>query len=62
MGSSLSSGVSEQLGYQVLPVAFTQLRQGGPANGFEVDAILFKPGRLWRASGTNYLSVTFKQQ
>jgi hypothetical protein len=54
--------VSEQLGYQVLPQEFTTLRPGGPANGFEVDAIVFKPGRVWNATGTNYMHVTFKQQ
>jgi len=54
--------VSEQLAYQVLPQEFTTLRQGGPRGGFEVDAILFKPGRVWNATGTNYLRVTFKQQ
>jgi hypothetical protein len=54
--------VSEQLAYQVLPQAFTQMRQGSAANDFKVDAIIFKPGRVWNATGTNFMQVTFTQQ
>ncbi len=53
------SSLSEQLSFQVLPQEFTMLRTGGPRNHFEVDAILFKPGRVFRTTGTNYCRVTF---
>ena len=53
------SSLSEQLSFQVLPQEFTTLRQGGPSK--EVDAIVFKPGRVWRGSGTNFIRVTFRQ-
>jgi hypothetical protein len=56
------ASVSEQLGFQVLPQEFTTFRQGGPANGFEVDALVFKPGRVWRATGKNYIRVSFRQR
>jgi hypothetical protein len=58
---SRGSSFQEQLTPRVLPVEFTALRQGGFINGFEADAILFKPGRVFRATGTNYIRVTFKQ-
>jgi type IV secretory pathway TraG/TraD family ATPase VirD4 len=53
---------SEQLAYQVLPQEFTMLRTGGPRHNLLVDGIIFKPGRVWNASGTNFMRVTFKQQ
>jgi hypothetical protein len=56
------TSMSEQLAYQVLPQEFTTYRQGGPANNFEVDALVFKPGRTFRATGTNYTRVTFRQR
>jgi hypothetical protein len=54
--------LSEQLAYRVLPVEFTQLRTGGPRNNLLVEGIIFKPGRVWNATGTNFMRVTFKQQ
>jgi len=56
------TSVSEQLAYQVLPQEFTMLRTGGPHNNLLVDGILHKPGRVWNATGTNYIRVTFKQR
>ena len=56
------SSVQEQLAARVLPVEFTQLRQGGPQNNFECDAILSSPGHVWHGSGTNFMRVTFKQK
>jgi len=53
--------LSEQLSAQVLPQELTTFRQGGPQNAFAVDALLFKPGRVWRATGTNYIRITFRQ-
>jgi hypothetical protein len=54
--------LSEQIAYRVLPVEFSQLRTGGPRNHMLVDGIIFKPGRIFNATGTNFMRVTFKQQ
>jgi hypothetical protein len=56
------TSVSEQLAYQVLPQEFSVLRTGGPHNNLLVDGIIHKPGRFWRATGANYMRVTFKQR
>ena len=61
-GSNQSSyGFSQQLHYEVQPAEFLTLRNGGPDNDLEVDAILFKPGRIWEASGRPHRHVTFSQ-
>jgi hypothetical protein len=54
--------LSEQLSFQILPQEFTTLRTGSPRNNMLVDGIIFKPGRIWNATGTNFMRVTFKQQ
>lgn len=56
------ASVSEQLAADIEPQVFTRLRTGGAANNFESDAIVFKPGRIWKATGKNYMHVTFKQK
>lgn len=60
--SSHSAGVSESLDYEILPREFSRLRTGGPEHGFLVDAILFRSGRAFRASGKNFLRVQFQQE
>ena len=60
--SSHSAGVSESLDYEILPREFSRLRNGGPEHDFIVDAILFRSGRAFRASGKNYLRVQFQQE
>ncbi len=62
-GESENNGFSfaEQLAAQVLPVQFTVLAKGGPANRNRVEGIVFQSGRVWNASGTNFLHVTFEQ-
>lgn len=57
-----SAGFSESYEYEVQPSAFTQLRTGGPANGWNVDAIVFQNGRVFRESGKTWLPVTFRQR
>lgn len=56
------SSVQEQLAHQVQPQVFTALRTGGPRNGLEVDGVVFKPGRVWNATGRNFMRVTFQQK
>ena len=62
LSENSGSSVQEQLAHQVQPQEFTALRTGGPRNGLEVDGIVFKPGRVWNATGTNYMRVTFQQK
>lgn len=57
-----SAGFSETWEYEVQPSAFTHLRTGGPANGWEVGGIVFQNGRRFRATGKTWLPVSFKQQ
>lgn len=61
-GESGGSSISEQLAFQVLPQEFTTLATGGTANGLVVEGVVFKSGRVWRATGTNYLPVVFHQK
>ena len=61
-GGSTSAGGSDTVRYKVLPAAFTTLRKGGPANGLQVDSILFQGGRIWHATGDTWLKTTFRQR
>lgn len=54
-----SAGGSEQMGYDIPPQAFTQLRCGGPHNSCQVDAVIFKSGSNWPRP---YARVSFDQQ
>jgi hypothetical protein len=56
-----SSGISEIVEYEVQPREFSRLRTGGAANRGEVDAIVFKNGAGFKATGRNWMKVTFKQ-
>jgi hypothetical protein len=60
---SLSSSVSlsEQHRYILEPSAFTTLKRGGPAYGFEVEAILYKGGHIF-SNGKPYKRLLFKQK
>ncbi|KAA0214958.1 MAG: hypothetical protein EDM82_08425 [Cyanobacteria bacterium CYA] len=60
-GGGTSMGFSEQYQYTVEPSAFCRLRSGGPAHGWEADAIVVKSGELFRSTGTTWLRVTFRQ-
>ncbi len=60
--ASPSMSFSEGLYPQVLASELTRLRTGGPLNDGLVDAIVFKPGRRFRASGAPFVRVTFQQE
>ena len=60
-GDGSSSNISQALHYEVQPSEFLTLRNGGPDNAKEVDALLFKAGRVWQASGRPHRFVTFSQ-
>lgn len=57
-----SSGMSEQMEFEVQPRRFTNLRSGGPQNSFQVDAILYQGGRVFEETGKTWLPVTFDQR
>jgi hypothetical protein len=57
-----SSGISEQMDFEVQPAEFTRMRTGGEANAFLVDAIVFQNGRVFGHSGSSWLPVTFRQR
>lgn len=51
----------ESFEYDVPPQIFTRLIKGGPANGFNVQGIVFQNGRVWQKNET-YLISTFNQK
>lgn len=57
-----SAGMSEQLSPEIEPSQFTRLRTGGPANGGIVDAIVFRNGAIFRATGRTWLPLCFQQK
>lgn len=57
-----SSGISEQWDFEVPQSTFTQLRTGGPANNWEVDAIIFFNGLCFNATGRPWTKAIFKQK
>jgi hypothetical protein len=62
VSESVNEGWRESYEYAVPPRTFTLLRGGGPECSYEVQAVVFKAGRLWHASGQPYIGVTFDQR
>jgi hypothetical protein len=58
---STNEGWSEQMEFQVQPEIFTRLKSGGPQNGNEVQAVIFKSGATFPPTGKPFTGVTFKQ-
>lgn len=58
---SANQGTQDSLEYQVEPADFTALRKGGHRYQGIVEGILFQDGRMFRASDTNFLRLTFSQ-
>lgn len=56
-----SAGGSQMMEYEILPTEFTTLRKGGPDNDLTVDGIVFQGGRVFEATGKNYIEVSFGQ-
>lgn len=59
---TINSNWTEALHYKVQPSEFTTLRKGGPANGNQVDAIVFQGGRIWNDTDDTYLPGIFLQR
>jgi type IV secretory pathway TraG/TraD family ATPase VirD4 len=60
--TGMSHGWGEQEAHQVMPVTFTQLASGGPRNRYQVQTIVFKPGKRFPPRGLPYMGVTFRQR
>jgi hypothetical protein len=62
-GRTSSSGVTLNLQHRFLlePSVFTTLKRGGPAYGFQVEAVLYKGGHLF-ADGMPFKRMLFKQR
>jgi hypothetical protein len=60
---NVSEGYSESIEYALEPGDFARgiLKTGGPENGNVVTAVWFQAGRVFKASGTNWLLARFKQ-
>lgn len=56
-----STGLTEQMDYEVPPSTFTTLRTGGWQHGGLIDAIVYQSGRRFTTTGRPWLPVTFKQ-
>lgn len=59
--TSMNSGISQQMEYELPPRHFTTLRCGGPESDWNVDSIVFQGGRQF-SNGKTWLPVTFRQQ
>jgi hypothetical protein len=60
--ANVSAGFTESWEYAIQPWEWSHgLRNGGPANGFQIDAVAFQGGRIWQANGRTHLPVTFTQ-
>ena len=55
---TITVGTSEAREPRVEAADFTMLKKGG--RGI-VEALVFQPGRVWKASGKNYMRVRFRQ-
>lgn len=61
-GTSYSNGYSETMDYEIEPATFARsLLTGGRVNKGCVTGLWFQAGKQFRASGSNYLHVSFAQ-
>ena len=61
-GATSGRSTTQEMNYQVPPITFTRLARGGPQSNRIVEGILYKGGTVFKATGTSYLPVQFKQQ
>ena len=57
----LSKTKNQQFQYRITPDHFTKLKTGRKANGYKVEAVVFKPGKTWGSTEDNFLIASFKQ-
>ncbi|MEL6822323.1 MAG: type IV secretory system conjugative DNA transfer family protein [Calditrichota bacterium] len=61
-GMRSNTGASEQIDYKIQPSDFAGLATGGPANQYQVQAIVFNPSVTFKASSESWLKVIFMQR
>jgi len=59
---STNSGSTESLEYAVDPAVFQTLRRGGESSGYIVEAVCHGGGKVFKASGKNYVLTAFDQK
>lgn len=57
-----NAGVTELIDFDLQPAELSRLRTGGPENRYTVDAILSRTGAPFRATGRNWMRVSFSQK
>jgi hypothetical protein len=57
-----TGSVSEQMEFKLLPSEFTTLKKGGTASNGIVEGVIFQNGRVFKATGDNYLVTSFTQK
>jgi hypothetical protein len=62
VGQSWGGGFSEYIDYDLQPQVFTRLRTGSKQNKHLVDAIVFRPGSIFRHSGKTWLHTVLSQR
>ncbi|MBX3357348.1 MAG: hypothetical protein KF745_02860 [Phycisphaeraceae bacterium] len=55
-----STGMSEQMSFELEPSVFTTLRTGAPQCGGLIDAVVHQSGRRFAATGKTWLPVVFQ--
>ena len=58
---NMGAGTTDQRRFLIDPIEFVKLRKGGPDNDCMVDAVAFRSGRPFAATGTNHARVSFPQ-
>ena len=61
-GYSANSGWQEQVDHLVRPEVFTYLKGGGRDDNYEVQGIVYKPGKRFYRTKRNFAAVTFRQK
>ena len=62
LGDSNSTSVSQLQKNVVEPREFTLLKTGGEAFDYQVEAFISQAGRIWNATSSNAIKVTFDQR
>jgi type IV secretory pathway TraG/TraD family ATPase VirD4 len=60
-GSQAGSSWHDEMDYQVQPREFSELKTGGYEHNRLVEAVVYKRGTIFGATGQNFLKATFQQ-
>jgi len=59
---SSNFGTNQVVDYKVLPVTYTTLKTGGEPNNLEVEAIVYRGGKILNATNDTYIKAVFQQR